>query len=83
MSQPEPVTAESIRLAKAAMLRERFDVMKETGMVIRPDGTIVLPSIEAAPKAKRPKRWFCDMCELWFMSRVDCPECGLALQRAH
>lgn len=40
-----PVTKESIAAAKAAMLRERYDVTKETGVVIRPDGTIVLPSM--------------------------------------
>lgn len=78
-----PVTSESIKAAKAAMLRERFDVMRETGMVIRPDGTIVLPSLCEKPKAHRPKRWFCAMCEVWFMSRADCPRCGMALERAH
>lgn len=78
--QPEPVTPQSIAAARAAMLRERAHVMRQTpGLVIRADGRIVLPRV----KAHRPKRWYCEMCERWFMSRVDCPECGLALQRAH
>lgn len=38
-----PVTPDSIKAAKAQMLRERLDVMKETGVVIRPDGTLILP----------------------------------------
>jgi hypothetical protein len=78
-----PVTPESIKAAKAAMLRERFNVMRETGVVIRPDGTMVLPSLDVTPKAHMPKRWHCCECDLWFMNRADCPACGLALQRAH
>ena len=40
-----PVTSKSIADAKAQMLRERLDVMKETGVVIRPDGTLILPKV--------------------------------------
>jgi hypothetical protein len=83
MRNPPPVTAQSIASAKAAMLRERFDVMRETGMVIRPDGTIVLPSLCDKPKAHRPKRWYCPMCDVWFMHGVECKACGCSLERAH
>lgn len=75
-----PVTRESVESAKAAMVREREHVMRQTpGLVIREDGSIVLPR----RKAQRPKRWLCIMCERWFMSRMDCPQCGMALERAH
>lgn len=83
MSLLEKATVESIAAAKAQQLRERFNVMRETGVVIRPDGTMVLPSLDVTPKAHRPKRWYCQPCRRWFMSRLDCPRCGLALLRAH
>lgn len=35
----------SIAAAKVQMFRERHEVMRETGMVIHPDGTIVLPEV--------------------------------------
>lgn len=41
MSPLEKASPESVKAAKAQMLRERFDVMRETGVVIRPDGTIL------------------------------------------
>lgn len=80
MSPLDRPTPESIQAARIAMMREREHVMRQfPGLLIKADGTIVLPK----PKAHRPKRWFCEPCERWFMSRLDCPRCGCALLRAH
>ena len=72
-----PVTRASILAAKAAMLRERMNVTKETGVVIRHDGTIVLPSLDDAPK-----RVYCEMCDRWFSRGRICRECGAPMVRA-
>jgi hypothetical protein len=77
--QPLPVTPESIAAAYLQMLRDRAEVKAQTGIDISVDGRMLLPRV----KAHRPKRWYCEMCDRWFGSRMDCPDCGLALQRAH
>lgn len=77
-----PMTKESIDASHAQMLRDRVDVLKETGVVIRHDGTIILPPHVVAKL--RPKHWYCEMCDRWFAKRhLDCPRCGCRLLRAH
>jgi len=74
-----PVTKQSVEAARLAQRIERALVTAQTGLTITDEGRIVV----RRPKAQYPKRWYCGLCWRWFMSRVECPRCGIALQRAH